>query len=109
MAVKPSPSLTSTPALAPGAGTSLGSLACWSGCDCELVRVRVGQGATASWSGCDCELVRVRLRVGQGARVRVDHWGASWYWGGLTRKRLMLHSNPGYIFHETPTVCHCFS
>ena len=61
MALKPSPSLTSTPALAPGAGTSLGSLACWSGC--ELVRVGVGLGTG----------------------VRVDS-GASWYWGGLTRK-----------------------
>ena len=40
--------LTSTPALAPGAGTSLGSLTCSSGC--ELVRVR----------------------------VRVDQWGAGW-------------------------------
>ena len=62
MALKPSPSLTSTPALAPGAGTSLGSLASWSGC--ELVRVR------------GCELT---------SGMRVDS-GASWCWGGLTRK-----------------------
>ena len=63
---QPSPSFTSTPALASSTGARGRDQP---GKSRVLVRVRVAQGASLT-SG-----------------VRVDS-GASWYWGGLTRKRM---------------------
>ena len=68
MALKPIPSLTSTPALASSTGA----------------RGRDQPGKPRVWCWSGCELVRVR-GCGLTSGVRVDS-GASWYWGGLTRK-----------------------